>query len=337
MTLSKCLIAVFLCVVISATGHACAEDPAETSALQSTGVPFPQAGDDSTTSLGSFKIRIVDKFTTLVSSCPNYDATAKILSSGTLFDPGTIVGRSDVSLAGHDIGNTPFEQGAVIVGITGTLINKDRLIPPPTYPCFGDTPVTPFQPPDHGPCASGVGTRKVDTELRALKMTGPFGASPANSVAVRAGIHYNEDPFQPPSPYASIVTSPGKVQSRSGPSNDPTRDFPATSFFNVYVKVDLPPNFCGPGSPGITLYNQDPLKVVNKMLDKFPPRVVYLHDASSIVPILFLADGPSWKKGDVLGYFLLAGHGVGFGSSPSDQTEFQNFMKNQTNASCPIQ
>jgi len=336
MNLRKCLIATCVAMVLL-TATAYAGGPSRSPALQTQGPPFPPASNDVTTSLGSFKIKIVSKFATLLNGCPNYDPNTRILSSPTLFDSSTIIGRSDVSLAGHDIANTPFEVGAVNVGLSGIVINKDRLLPPPTYPCFGDNPGTPVQPPDHGPCASGTGTRKVDTEIRSLKMTSPFGQTDPNVVvAVRAGIHYNEDPFLP-TPYADIMTSPGKVQSRSGPSNDPTRDFPATSFFNVYVKVDIPPNYCGAGSPPMTLYNQDPLKVVNKMLDKFPPRIVYLHDATSIVPILFLADGPFWKRGEVLGYFLLAGHGVGFGSSQADVNEFQNFMTNQINATCPIQ
>jgi len=342
MTSRKYLSGLLLSFLVFATVAAsavCAENeklpapmPSQSPAPPPPGA-FPLAGNDATTSMGSFKIKINSKFVSMMSTCPNFDKTSNILSSGTLYDPSTIIGRSDVSLAGHDIANTPFELGEVNVGMAGTLIHKDRLIPPPMYPCFGDnlsTPPPSPSVPDHGPCASGTGTRKVDTEIRALNMRGPGGQ------AVRAGIHYTEDPFQP-TPFADIMTSPGKVQSRSGPSNDPTRDFPATSFFNVYVKVDIPANYCGPSSPGFTLYNQDPLKVVNKMLYTFPPRVVYVHDASSIVPILFLTDGPYWKRGEVLGYFILAGHGVGFTNSQSDQTEFENFMSTQTNASCPIQ
>ncbi|HEY6348095.1 MAG TPA: hypothetical protein VI636_01675 [Candidatus Angelobacter sp.] len=341
MNSRKYLIAILLSVLALLPGIAFAGDaPRSATAQGPAPIPFGPAGNDVTTSLGSFKIQVVSQFASLMSACPNYDPTTRILSSPTLFDPATIIGRSDPSLAGHDIANTPFEVGAVNVGFAGIVINKDRLLPPPTYPCFTDNPSTPMQPPDHGPCASGPGTRKVDTELRSLKMSNLPGAS-GLAITVRAGMHYSEDPFQP-TPFADIMTSPGKVQSRSGPSNDPTRDFPATSFFNVYVKVDLPPNYCGPGFPGVTLYNQDPLKVVNKMLTQFPPRVVYLHDASSIVPILFLVDGPPgpngpmWHRGDVLGYFLLAGHGVGFGSSQSDVTQFQNFMSTQSNAACPI-
>lgn len=343
MKFQRCLLA-FLFIMTVFAGLAYAGDPSRSTTVQGPApVPFGPANNDSTSSLGSFKIKIVSKFVPDVASC--VDAN-NILSSPTLYDPATIIGHSDVSLAGHDIANTPFEVGAVNVGLTGTLINKDRLLPPPTYPCFTDTLSTPVSPPppappEHGPCASGVGTRKVDTEIRSLKMSNLPGVS-GSAVTVRAGVHYNEDPFQPVS-YFDIMTSPGKVQSRSGPSNDPTKDFPATSFFNVYVKVDIPPGLCG-SNPGFTLYNQDPLKVVNKWLTQFPPRVVYLHDASSIVPILFLADTPAgvtvpvpWHRGEVLGYFLLAGHGVGYGSSTSDVNEFQGIMQQQSNASCPIQ
>ncbi|HEV2990530.1 MAG TPA: hypothetical protein VG759_18990 [Candidatus Angelobacter sp.] len=363
MNFRKCLIAVFLGIPMLFAGLAHAGDssrpPANASrvAPMQGGPSFPPAGDDQTTSLGSFKIRIVDKFTTLMSSCPNYNATTKTLSSPTLYDGGTIIGRSDVSLTGHDIAHTPFELGAVNIGTAGIVINKDRLLPPPMYPCFGDTPTTPVstppgQPnPDHGPCAFGTGTRKVDTEIRSLNLASPFGGAPGTVVAVRAGKFYSADPFPPPMPppppmgppTADIMTSPGKVESRSGPSNNPGQDFPASSFFNVYAKVDIPPGYCGPSSPPITLYNVDPLKVVNKMIFNFPPRIVYLHDASSIVPILFLYDGPPgpngvplWSRGEVLGYFLLAGHGVNFGSSSSDVQQFNSIMQQQTGASCPI-
>ena len=75
----------------------------------------------------------------------------------------------------------------------------------------------------------------------------------------------------------------------------------------------------------------------NPQVDHFPPRVVYLHDASSIVPILFLYDnGSVWNKDDVLGYFVLAGHGVGYGNSQSDMDAFNSIMNSQSNASCPI-
>jgi hypothetical protein len=149
--------------------------------------------------------------------------------------------------------------------------------------------------------------------------------------AVRAGIWYN-NPNSTSTPPLHI--SPGEVESQSGPSNDPTKDFPASSFFDVFVRVDVPA--CGP-FPGGTLYNLMPLVVKNNQVTQFPPKVVYLHDSSSIVPILFLtANPPLWNKDDILGYFVLVGHGVGFTNSQSDLNSFNTFMSNQSNATCPI-
>ena len=71
--------------------------------------------------------------------------------------------------------------------------------------------------------------------------------------------------------------------------------------------------------------------------DKFPPRVVYLHDASSIVQVVFVSDKPPlWFAGDVLGYFLLAGHGVGFSNSSTDMQEFTDYMNQQSDIQCPL-
>jgi hypothetical protein len=50
-----------------------------------------------------------------------------------------------------------------------------------------------------------------------------------------------------------------------------------------------------------------------------------------LVPILFLTANPGkWNAGDILGYFVLAGHGVGFTNSQSDVNEFNTFMSQQT-------
>src|SRR5215470_12659381 len=137
MQSGRYMIPFLLSVLVLLGGVAYAGDPSGSATVQGPPPsPFPPAGNDLTTSLGSFKIKIVSKFVPMMSSCQNYDATNNILSSPTLFDPGTIIGRSDVGLAAHDIANTPFEVGAVNVGGAGIVVNKDRLLPPPTYPCF---------------------------------------------------------------------------------------------------------------------------------------------------------------------------------------------------------
>ena len=107
----------------------------------------------------------------------------------------------------------------------------------------------------------------------------------------------------------------------------PANDLPGSSFFDIFVQVDMPA--CG-GFPGATVYNTVPLIVKNPNLTALPPRVVYLHDTSTVVPILFKnANLPKWNANDILGYFVLAGHGIGFTNSQSDVNEFNTFMSQQ--------
>lgn len=265
---------------------------------------FPGKGDDVTTSLGSFKIEIVTPFQPLVNGCPGYNPATRILTSPTLFDGSTLIGRSAVITDG-----SPGDIGGVPVGSANTLVNDGMLTPPPGWPCFTEAG-----------CTSGPGTREVHTEVRKLDMT-PLGGVPAH-LAVRAGTAY------PPPDNSPIKISPGEVQSHSGPHGGP--DFPASSFFDMFVKVDLPA--CG-NLPASTVMNNMPLIVKNPHLTQFPPKVIYLHDQSSIVPVFFVPGGPF--AGQIFGYLVLAGHGVGFTSSQSDVTEFNNFMNSQSVSSCP--
>ena len=270
---------------------------------------FPAQGDDLTTSLGSFKIQISNNFAGLFAGCPGFDSTTNILKSPTLYDPATLVGRSNTIRDG-DANDT----NGVAVGTAGTIVAENQLFPPPGFPCAGVTTG----------CASGPGTREVHTEVRSLKMT-------SGPVAVRAGVWYNNPTTATP----PTRISPGEVESHSGPGGAPANDFPASSFFDVFVRVDVPA--CGTGGfPGATLYNSAPLIVKNPNLTAFPPRVVYLHDTSTAVPILFLnANPPLWNADDILGYFVLAGHGIGFTNSQSDIDEFNSFMDCQSVSTSP--
>src|SRR5262249_53115372 len=166
--------------------------------------------------------QISNTFAGMFNGCPGYNATTHILQSPTLFDQNTIIGRSNVGLDDGDRFFSPFRRGGAIVGSAEDLIPFDTLIPPAGFSCYRD----------RAGCFAGTGTRQVVTEIRSLKLMG-------SSVAVRAGSWYN-DPARETTPERA---SPGRVVSRSGPSNDPTHDFPASSFFDVYVRVDIPP--CG--------------------------------------------------------------------------------------------
>jgi hypothetical protein len=262
---------------------------------------FPPQGDDLTSSLGSFKIQVTPQFSALFAGCPAY--ANPILSSPTLYDPATRVGRSSAIL---DAG-APDING-VAVGTAGTIVKESQLFPPPGFPCSGVNG-----------CLSGSGTREIHTEVRSLRMVNLAGALPV----VRAGLWYDKQTVQgPPS-----RVSPGEVESHSGPGGPPAKDLPGSSFFNIFVRVDMPA--CG-NFPGGTLQNQQPLVVKNFNLTALPPKVVYLHDTSSVVPILFLnANPPLWNAGDILGYFALAGHGVGYTNAPADVNAFNTFMSTQ--------
>src|SRR5262249_25582291 len=94
---------------------------------------------------------------------------------------------------------------------------------------------------------------------------------------------------------------PGLVE-----ANQLAPDFPAKSFFEVYVQVTLPPVGTFPGS---VLYNNQPLVVQNLNLNSFPPAVAYTHEQSTAVPLKFKSTNPGkWNKDDVFGYMVLAGH-----------------------------
>jgi len=148
-------------------------------------------------------------------------------------------------------------------------------------------------------------TREVLTQIQTLNLATYPPVPPANSVHVRAG-----------SAASSAPASRGEVESESA-SGTPANDFPARSFFDVYVQITLPA--CGTGGfTGATLYNRDhkPLIVSASGLTSLPPTVVYEHNASSEVPILFSTPGNGWRKDEFLGCIILAGHMVGVAGTP---------------------
>ena len=117
-----------------------------------------------------------------------------------------------------------------------------------------------------------TGTREVHTEIRSLNMAG-------GGAAVRAG-----------TAAASSPKSLGEVQSLSGNSGDPYWDFPAKSFFDIFVQVDIP---LGGSLPTITVTNGTPLIVQNSGLTAFPPKVIYVHGNSTAVPVLLASNYPA--------------------------------------------
>jgi hypothetical protein len=117
-------------------------------------------------------------------------------------------------------------------------------------------------------------------------------------------------------------------------SNSTTGGFPARSFFDVFVDIDIPlPPALGGGTASLTnatVYGGSggtvqqspatgmPLTIGNSGITTFPPVVIYTHGNSSAVPLYLEAtnnSGLSSLLGDPIGLLVLAGHGAGYGSS----------------------
>jgi hypothetical protein len=270
---------------------------------QTLGDPCVPSGtpacNDVFTSLGSFKIQVSTPFLPLFAGYPGF--SSGVLSSPVLFDPGTTVGRSVVIKDG-----SAADTVGTIVGSGGppVTVNDSLLTPPPGF------------------AGGGVGADEVHTQIFSFDLKNPAG-----NVQVRAGSAASDRP-----------SSPGEVQSKSN-SGLPANDFPAASFFDIFVDVDLPAF----GSfNGGTVHNGDtsPLEILNNAVPNLPPKVIYIHGNSSAVPVFFNTTDPGgqYHAGDQLGWLILAGHGAGYAPTGQaggqwtgpDVNQFQTFMSQQT-------
>jgi hypothetical protein len=164
------------------------------------------------------------------------------------------------------------------------------------------------------------GAREVHTFLKSMHLTDSFTTQVGFSV--KAGM---QAPTRP--------VCAGQVEGGS-----PSSDFPANSFFNVYVVVDLP---SGGLLPPIQLVNVDPLLVQQTNIFSFPPRIVYQHENSTAVSMYFNKDviitNPATgavmpaPRGTLFGQLTLAGHGVSFSSSDIDTFQTEIETESETN------
>jgi len=139
-----------------------------------------------------------------------------------------------------------------------------------------------------------VGTQEVHTQMLSLNMRNGLNAVRAGSAA----------PSQP--------RSIGEVESQSPP--DGPGGFPAESFFNLYVEVDM--DFDGQ-EVDFTLLNHvtEPLVVLGTGLTKFPPKLIYTHSATEWA-------APFYRKGggnEVVAYITMAGHGISYKCARCEQ------------------
>lgn len=256
---------------------------------------FPNLGDDNTQSLGSFTVVVNPAYQALFAGAayPGYSPVTKRLVSPTLYDPATVIGRSSPLLDSSSADLLGVLCGALSPAV---ISNGSYVLFPSSF---------------NGP----GGTRQVMTKVTSLNMD--FGGS---APRVRAGTAAPGRPL-----------SVGQVESLSANSGNTNIDFPAESFFDIFVEVDLPAS--GP-IPPFTVTNKEPLIVHDNTVSEFPPKVIYIHGNSTAVPVVFTSPGPGWAAGDTFGILTLAGHGINYrkdSGTPggTDEHEFEQTMQSE--------
>lgn len=272
---------------------------------------FPDQDEDWTFSLATFTVKVYDQaFVDALAGCWPYDAQNPRLGG---WDAGAQEFHSPLM---DDLGSgcPPHGSGTTIwrsdphhdgdqADEDGTEVGEEgsgRYVKDDDFEFVPDR----FRGPN--------GTPEVHTELVCLNMV-----RPGIGLALRAGWFFLD-----------LAKSPGEVRSKNEGG-----DFPARSFFNVYVAVDLPP--CGNSFEGGTVYNEDPLVVTNDDLHGFPPRVIYVHGETNAVRVVFGQDDPNYR-GKTLGFITVAGHGVASADDPFTDDEFWEEWEKLNPASMPI-
>ena len=225
--------------------------------------PFPAGpADETTPSLGKAIISVNGPFQGLVNTLPGWG----LPTAGHWTTPLMYDPATVIGRSNPLTDGSGADIGGVPVGTAGTIVAD------------GNFTVVPTMNFTEGP----VGTNEIHTEIFKMNMqdlcTGAFQIRGGTGAGV-------------------AFPSFGEVEALPG-----SNDFPAESFFNVFIELDTP--FYG----GTTLYNIAPLLVVNPGLTGLPPNVVYIHEETPAVAILF-KNGP--KTGQIFGYLRLAGHSVG--------------------------
>jgi hypothetical protein len=262
---------------------------------------FPPQGDDTTSSMGVFQITVDPSFRPLVDvsgalvAYTGYRSSDGTLTSPLCIDSATTIGRSNPNSRFYAFPQ-PLGAGSwdIILG-------------------YGDYPAIPFLW-----AAAAPPTEEVLTEIKSFILLsvspGPDGkrcppdpripAVPLSWPMVKAGT------------FAGVTPRSLGIVQENVANGPPPPDFPAHSFFDIFVNVNLPP-LAGTVSAtafpvtGAVLYNDSPLIITNLFLTGFPPTVVYIHGETAAVPLKFkVSNAPYWNAGDTFGYVVLAGHGT---------------------------
>jgi hypothetical protein len=264
---------------------------------------FPPQGDDVTPSMGVFRIVVDPLFRPLLgptgppTSFPGYTgfhSSDGRLTSPMLIDSSTTIGRSNPNSRFYGF---PQPLGAG----SWDVING-----------YGDYPAIPFMW-----FTAPAPTEEVLTEIKTFVLqtvSGSTGQICSNSMV----------PMVPPGyqmikagTFAGVSPRSLGIVQENVANGPPPPDFPARSFFDIFVEVNLPPL---PGTEssvafpvtGAILYNALPLIVTNLNLSSFPPQVIYIHGGNTnAVPLYFKYNNPPyWSAGQLFGTLVLAGHGT---------------------------
>ena len=261
---------------------------------------FPPRGDDTTPSMGVFRVIVVPAFTNLfapavgLNGYPGYHSADARLTSPVLIDNTTMIGRSDR----HD----RLLAGSVPVGlpIMDNLGYGDYVYKPAIFA---------FAPPPTEEILTQIRHLALSTTLRSDQCPNDprIPTVPVNWLMVYGGFDF----------FGTARKSIGMVQELTA-NGAPNPDFPARSFFDIFVEVNLPPvpltaSIGAFPAAGAILYNDasSPLVVTNLSISSLPPQVVYIHGDTPGVQLKFRDNNPPyWNADDVLGYLVLAGHGT---------------------------
>jgi hypothetical protein len=248
---------------------------------------------------------------------PGFHSSDGRLTSPMLIDSSTTIGRSNPHPR-----LTPFPQP--LGAGSWDVVNG-----------YSDYPAIPFTW-----FAAPLNTDEVLTEIKSFVLV-TVGSSTGQEECTNPLV-----PMAPPNypmvkagTFAGVAPRSLGIVQEDGPPGPP--DFPARSFFDIFVEVNLPPL---PGTEssvafpatGAILTNGQPLIVTNLNLTSFPPEVTYIHGGNTnAVQLMFKFDNPPyWAAGDLFGTLVLAGHGT-FTNDCSQEAALTAAVLGTTNAPMP--
>jgi hypothetical protein len=210
-----------------------------------------------------------------------------MLVTPLLFDPCTIIGVSNPLI---DKGPLPSDNrvgvsgavacGNVVVNVTGGLIIQFPSPRPGGFPTNNDA---------------------IFTDVLNINMTDGAGTTITAGASAPAGIKQGNF---------------GEVESMTC-NNISCSDFPASSFFNVFVHISVP--------GGLGFYNKNPLMVIAtlKNVTDLPPKVTYIHNNTGFVEIF--GDPGTPFANQPIGKLIVSGHAIGFNvNNPNDVSQFRS-------------